>query len=90
MTYVGFEPTIPASERGKTVHALDRSPTVTGLKTTYSYFSENEEFYQQTNEMAINSILSSNNQHTRTTEQTGLDLHSVGAWFRSRPGHRTS
>jgi hypothetical protein len=30
MSYVGFEPTIPASERAKTVHALDRSPTVTG------------------------------------------------------------
>jgi hypothetical protein len=28
---VGFEPTIPASERAKTVHALDRSVTVTGL-----------------------------------------------------------
>jgi hypothetical protein len=27
---VGFEPTIPASERAKTVHALDRSATVTG------------------------------------------------------------
>jgi hypothetical protein len=27
---VGFEPTIPASERAKTVHALERSVTVTG------------------------------------------------------------
>jgi hypothetical protein len=27
---VGFEPTIPASERAKTVHVLDRSATVTG------------------------------------------------------------
>jgi hypothetical protein len=27
---VGFELTIPASERAKTVHALDRSATVTG------------------------------------------------------------
>jgi hypothetical protein len=25
----GFEPTIPASERAKTMHALDRSGTVT-------------------------------------------------------------
>jgi hypothetical protein len=32
MSYVGFEPTIPASERAKTVHALDRSATVIGLK----------------------------------------------------------
>jgi hypothetical protein len=31
MTWVGFEPKIPASERAKTVHALDRSATVTGV-----------------------------------------------------------
>jgi hypothetical protein len=30
MPCVGFEPTIPASERAKTVHSLDRSATVTG------------------------------------------------------------
>jgi hypothetical protein len=30
MPYMGFEPTTPASERAKTVHALDRSATVTG------------------------------------------------------------
>jgi hypothetical protein len=34
MPCVGFEHTIPASERAKTVHALDRSVTVTG--TLYS------------------------------------------------------
>jgi hypothetical protein len=28
--FVGFKLTIPASERGKTVHVLDRSATVTG------------------------------------------------------------
>jgi hypothetical protein len=31
MPWVGFESTIPASERAKTVHALDRSATVTGV-----------------------------------------------------------
>jgi type IV secretory pathway VirB3-like protein len=31
MPYMGFEPTIPASKRVKTVHALDRPPTVTGI-----------------------------------------------------------
>jgi hypothetical protein len=31
MSCVGFEPTIPASERAKTVHALDHSATVTGI-----------------------------------------------------------
>jgi hypothetical protein len=30
MPCLGFEPTIPASERAKTVHALDRLATVTG------------------------------------------------------------
>jgi hypothetical protein len=30
MTRVGFELAIPAFERAKTVHALDRSATVTG------------------------------------------------------------
>jgi hypothetical protein len=28
---VGLEPTIPVSKRAKTVHALDRSATVTGI-----------------------------------------------------------
>jgi hypothetical protein len=31
MPLVEFELTIPASERGKAVHASDRSATVTGL-----------------------------------------------------------
>jgi hypothetical protein len=30
MPWVGFEPTMPASDRTKTVHAPDRSATVTG------------------------------------------------------------
>jgi hypothetical protein len=30
MSWVGFEPTIPASERAKTVHALHRPATVPG------------------------------------------------------------
>jgi hypothetical protein len=35
MCSVGFETTIPASKRAKTVHALDRSATVTGAKQVY-------------------------------------------------------
>jgi hypothetical protein len=31
MPRVGFEPTIPALERAKTVHALHRAPTVIGI-----------------------------------------------------------
>jgi hypothetical protein len=34
MSWVGFEPTIPAFERAKTFHALDRAATVIG----YSYY----------------------------------------------------
>jgi hypothetical protein len=30
MPWVGFETTIPAFERAKTIHALDREATVTG------------------------------------------------------------
>jgi hypothetical protein len=33
MPRVGFEPTIPAFERAKTVHALDRAATVIGCVT---------------------------------------------------------
>jgi hypothetical protein len=48
MPWVGFEPTVPASERAKTVHALDRSATVTDtrpysvsiLKVSLSKFME--------------------------------------------------
>jgi hypothetical protein len=37
MTSVGFEPKIPASERTKTVHALERSTTVTSNRYLISY-----------------------------------------------------
>jgi hypothetical protein len=36
MPWVGFEPTIPASKRAKTVHVLDRAATVTGNDTFYA------------------------------------------------------
>jgi hypothetical protein len=32
MPQVGFEPTIPAFERAKTVHASDRAATVIGVE----------------------------------------------------------
>jgi hypothetical protein len=37
MPWVGFETTIPASERAKAVHALDRSATVTGKYLIYCH-----------------------------------------------------
>jgi hypothetical protein len=36
MPWMGFETTIPASERTKRVHALERSATVTGLTVPYT------------------------------------------------------
>jgi hypothetical protein len=47
MPCMGFEPTIPASERAKTVHAIDLSATVTGeylIGYTYSSNVFNLEF----------------------------------------------
>jgi hypothetical protein len=32
MPWVGFEPTIPAFQRAKTIHALDRAASVIGAK----------------------------------------------------------
>jgi hypothetical protein len=39
MPLAGFELTIPVFERAKTLHALDRAATVTGLYSTCSYVS---------------------------------------------------
>jgi hypothetical protein len=33
---MGFEPTIPAQERAKSVHALDRAATLIGQSISYS------------------------------------------------------
>jgi hypothetical protein len=35
MPWVGFEPTIPAFERAKTVHVLDRAANVIGISVLY-------------------------------------------------------
>jgi hypothetical protein len=42
MPWVGFEHTVPASERVKTVHALDRSATVTGIKDVTTENKQNK------------------------------------------------
>jgi hypothetical protein len=36
MPRVGFEPTIPAFEQAKTIHALDRAATAIGITVDYS------------------------------------------------------
>jgi hypothetical protein len=45
MPCMGFEPTIPASERPKTVHALDGSATVTGMKIDYNFKHSNRKSF---------------------------------------------
>jgi hypothetical protein len=40
MPRVGFEPTVPVFERGKTVHALDRAATVIGLTQNMAFIFE--------------------------------------------------
>jgi hypothetical protein len=45
MPCVGFEPTIPASERAKTVYVLDRSATVTGGLSPYTFANTNLECF---------------------------------------------
>jgi FAD synthase len=46
MSYVGFEPTITASERAKTVHALDRSTNVIGKKSSLHHLIPFLQFFQ--------------------------------------------
>jgi hypothetical protein len=46
MPWVGFETTIPAFERAKTVHASDRSATVTGKMIITNSKSERDDKIQ--------------------------------------------
>jgi hypothetical protein len=46
----GVEPTIPASERAKTLHTLGRSATVTGSTKDYSQLIRNERPVQEGSE----------------------------------------
>jgi hypothetical protein len=47
MPRVGFEPTIPAFERVKTVHALDRAVTVIGPYTLHFVGFRNSNFCRE-------------------------------------------
>jgi hypothetical protein len=46
MTWVGFEPMIPAFERAKTIHALERAATLIGF--VHTYFKEFLKEYKST------------------------------------------
>jgi hypothetical protein len=45
MPWMGFEPTIPESERAKTFHAVDRAATVIGLWFFHNYNNQNYVHY---------------------------------------------
>jgi hypothetical protein len=49
MPCLGFELTIPASERAKIVHALDLSATVTGTTTTTTTTTTNNNINNNNN-----------------------------------------
>jgi hypothetical protein len=46
MPYEGFEPTIPASERAKTVHTLDRATTVAGVQQVVQSITDEKTIIQ--------------------------------------------
>jgi hypothetical protein len=46
MPLVGFEPTIPAFERAKTVHVLDRAATLIGIHCSYNLQQSNKPNYR--------------------------------------------
>jgi hypothetical protein len=46
MPRVGFEPTIPAFELAKTVHALDCAATVIGTHNNYTQIKHTKTFYE--------------------------------------------
>jgi hypothetical protein len=56
MPWVGFEPTIPASERVKTVHVSDRAATVTGMPTGLMRNNDNICFCSRENKVVSISI----------------------------------
>jgi hypothetical protein len=60
MPWVAFDPTVPVSERARTVHALDRSATVTGKLyiASYNWILVNNEFERMWNEAVFKAISS--------------------------------
>jgi hypothetical protein len=83
MPWVGFEPTISASERAKTVHALDHSATVTGLFsfTSISLSKYSSEIYLIRFPLRV-MILSENNQIKEDMVDRDCSMH--GRKFRTK------
>jgi hypothetical protein len=87
MTYVGFEPTIPASERAKTVHAFDCAATVTGSRKTLrsgKYLSSQINFEQTQNYWVFGLCPSSDIPETREHNVSEPGSVSVLRWWGRR------
>jgi hypothetical protein len=55
---MGFEPTIPASERAKTVHASDRAATVTGCADSNTrFYYQLTTFIDEIHVLSVNSVI---------------------------------
>jgi hypothetical protein len=88
---VGFEPTIPASERAKAVHALDSSATVTGLLTCTDIDIHFKKLNHWSNRSARNDILEwlrvtvlmcvdIRHLHTKRDWKRAADIHWLQSW----------
>jgi hypothetical protein len=62
---VGFIPTIPASKRANTVHALDRSATVTGLRVALHLVNFTDIYVTGWDQFEIHLIKNEFIKHTR-------------------------
>jgi hypothetical protein len=74
MPWVEFEPTVPASERAKTVYVLDRSATVTGQVNSLPDTIDKEYRPTPKYDSAITSNPKANSEKVLKENFRGLDL----------------
>jgi hypothetical protein len=81
---VGFEPTIPASERAKTFHALDGSATVTGFQIMQLKINKKSKFFVLGSRNLledVNYLTSSKNAYANEYWLTGSSSSYVHPFF---------
>jgi hypothetical protein len=77
---MGFEPTIPVLERGKTVHALDRADTLIGISSTGNS-QRNQQAYKNTRpELRYQFHHQRALSNTPGTEKVGINDKKFGKW----------